>query len=253
MGHKKPARANRLGVWVKREKDPKPRMVAEHESNWFASFDDFRTYLERDWKIRRLIDEKYGKKAGVSRVQVNRKSNRTIIDVYCVKPATILGKDNKKVEELTAVMKEEIDPNVKVNVIEARFTDPKLIAERIALDLERRIAFRKACKGAISKAMSTPDVIGIKIIVSGRLGGAEIARSEWYLEGKVPLHTLHANIDNGFAEAETTYGIIGVKVIIHRNAQLKNISGRNARPDGSRDQRDQRDQKNQENAQKAAA
>ena len=97
-----------------------------------------------------------------------------------------------------------------------------IIAEKIAHDLERRIVFRRAAKGAITKAMSSPNVLGIKVIISGRLGGAEIARTEWYLEGKVPLHTWWANVENGFAEAETTYGIIGVKVIV--NQQLPNAN-----------------------------
>ncbi|MDJ0624751.1 MAG: 30S ribosomal protein S3 [Candidatus Caenarcaniphilales bacterium] len=216
MGQKIPAKANRLGVWVRREKDAEPRLAAEYSSSWFEEFNDFADSLEKDWKIREAIAKKYGKKAGISEIIIARKDKKVEINIRSIRPATVLGKDNQKVDELKGHIKDLIQENVKVNVIEASSTDPQIIAEKIAYDLERRIAFRRAAKTAISKAMASPDVIGIKIIISGRLGGAEIARTEWYLEGKVPLHTWYANVKNGFAEAETTYGIIGVKVIINR-------------------------------------
>ncbi len=220
MGQKKPARANRLGVWVKREKDTEPRMVAEHESTWFSEFGNFKDHLEEDWKIRELIKNKYGEKAGISRIKINRKADEIDVEIYSARPANIFGRDNQKIEELKNRLLGEISSKIKIYVVEANLNDPKILAERIAYDLERRIAFRKACKNVISKAMASPEVIGIKVMVSGRLGGAEIARREWYLEGKVPLHTLHSNIDNGFARAITTYGIIGVQVVIHRHVNF---------------------------------
>lgn len=168
-------------------------------------------------------------------MQILRKSDRIELNLYSIRPANILGRDNQRVEDLKAHLKQYVPHHIKVNVLEANSTDPQIIAEKIAQDLEKRIAFRRACKGAISKAMSSPAVQGIKVMVSGRLGGAEIARSEWYLEGKVPLHTWYANIENGFAEAETTYGIIGVKVIVHRTIDLP--SSAESAPSGGRGSR----------------
>lgn len=216
MGHKIPARANRLGVWVKRERDSEPRLAGEYSSSWFAEFQDLSSTLEKDWKIRQAIIKKYGKKAGISKVKIARKDNKVEISLHSIRPANLLGKDNQRIDELKQYVKDEIKEDVRFNVIEASATDPQIIAEKIAYDMERRVAFRRAAKTAIAKAMASSEVLGIKIIISGRLGGAEIARTEWYLEGKVPLHTWWANVDNGFAEAETTYGIIGVKVIINR-------------------------------------
>ena len=236
MGHKKPARANRVGVWVQRERDPEPRMAAPFESVWYAPFasDVYQQNLREDWLVRQAVDKQLGTKVGISKVRIDRKSDRLTVYLHALRPANVTGRDNSRLETLNQAIRKALgdERKVKVNVIEADPTDPHLIAERIAIDLERRIAFRKACKGALTKAMSSPDVIGIKVIVSGRLSGAEIARTEWYLEGKVPLHTLYANIDNGFAQAETTYGIIGVKVTIHRNLQRsEKRAERSERPD----------------------
>jgi small subunit ribosomal protein S3 len=216
MGHKKPPRANRLGVWVKREKDTEPRLAAEYGSNWFAEFNDFPKSLRNDWQIRQAIIKKLGRKAGISKVKVVRKDDKVEVNLHSIRPANVLGKDNQRIDELKSEIQAFTSGVVKMNVMEAYANDPQIIAEKIAYDMERRVAFRRAAKTAIAKTMSSPDIIGIKIIISGRLGGAEIARTEWYLEGKVPLHTWWANIENGFAEAETTYGIIGVKVITNR-------------------------------------
>jgi small subunit ribosomal protein S3 len=220
MGHKIPAKANRLGVWVKREKDAEPRQAAEYDSVWFAEFNDFSDALRKDWLIRQAIINKFGKKAGISKVKINRKDNKVEVNLHSMRPANILGKENQKSDELKSEIKNIVQEEVRVNVFEAGANDAQIIAEKIAHDMERRIAFRRAAKGAITKAMSSPEVLGIKVIISGRLGGAEIARTEWYLEGKVPLHTWWANIDNGFAESETTYGIIGVKVIINKQVPV---------------------------------
>lgn len=216
MGHKIPPRANRLGVWVKREKDAEPRLAAEYGSNWFAEFNDFPKSLRNDWQIRQAIIKKFGRKAGISKVKVVRKDDKVEVNLHSIRPANVLGKDNQRIDELKSEIQTFTSGVVKMNVMEAYANDPQIIAEKIAYDMERRVAFRRAAKTAIAKTMSSPDIIGIKIIISGRLGGAEIARTEWYLEGKVPLHTWWANIENGFAEAETTYGIIGVKVITNR-------------------------------------
>ncbi|HEY9885751.1 MAG TPA: 30S ribosomal protein S3 [Vampirovibrionales bacterium] len=230
MGQKIPAKANRLGVWVKREKDPEPRLAAEYDSVWYADFSDLSSTLEKDWLIRESISRKFGRKAGISNVKIKRKDKNVVIDIHSVRPANILGKDNQRINDLKTDLHNEIGENVKFNVIEADFNHPQIIAEKIAYDMERRIAFRRAAKTALSKAMASPDVLGIKVIISGRLGGAEIARTEWYLEGKVPLHTWSANINNAFAEAETTYGIIGVKVII--NSRIKKPSSNNSSQSG---------------------
>ncbi len=230
MGHKKPPRANRLGVWVKREKDAEPRMAAEYHSNWFAEFNDLPKSLKNDWQIRKTVIKKLGKKAGISKVKVVRKDDKVEVNLHSIRPANILGKDNQRVDELKKEIESFTPGVVKINVIEASGNDAQIIAEKIAYDIERRVAFRRAAKTAITKAMSSSDVIGIKIIISGRLGGAEIARTEWYLEGKVPLHTWWANIENGFAEAETTYGIIGVKVITNRVIPNQGQNANEGRP-----------------------
>ncbi len=222
MGHKMPARANRLGVWVKREKDLEARPAADYFSSWFSEFNEFPDTLKKDWQIRQAIIKKFGKKAGISKVKIKRKDKKVEVNLHSIRPANILGKDNQRIEELKTQLTALTGEDIKVNISEASGTDAQIIAEKIAHDLERRIVFRRAAKGAITKAMSSPNVLGIKVIISGRLGGAEIARTEWYLEGKVPLHTWWANVENGFAEAETTYGIIGVKVIV--NQQLPNVN-----------------------------
>lgn len=237
MGQKKPARANRVGVWVRRENDSEARLVSEHESTWFAGYDNFASRLEEDWLIREQVKKQYGAKAGISRVRIQRKSQQTIVDIFAIRAAYILGRDNQQLEKLVKALESKVSGKVKVNVLEASYSDPKVIAEKIAIDLEKRIAFRKACKTAIQKAMSNQEVIGIKVMVSGRLGGAEIARSEWYLEGKVPLHTLYANIDNGFAEADTTYGKIGVKVSVNRTVGSNYERAQDSRPQRNHNKR----------------
>jgi small subunit ribosomal protein S3 len=232
MGHKKPPRANRIGVWVKREKDTEPRMAAEYYSNWFAEFSDAPKALQNDWLIRQAVIKKFGRKAGISKVKVIRRDDKVEVNLHSIRPANILGKDNQRTEELKSDIAKFTKGTVRINVMEASPNDAQIIAEKIAYDMERRVAFRRAAKTAITKAMSSAEMIGIKIIISGRLGGAEIARTEWYLEGKVPLHTWWANIDNGFAEAETTYGIIGVKVITNRALNVggnENNRGNNRR------------------------
>jgi len=191
-------------------------MAAEFDSTWFSSFGQYGSFLQEDWLIRQAINNKFGKKAGISLVKINRKSGKVEVNIFAIRPANILGRDNNRIDELTATCKQICSYDLQINVLEAPFNDAQLIAEKIAIDLERRTAFRRSCKTAISKAISAPEVLGIKVTVSGRLNGAEIARTEWYLEGKVPLHTWHANISNGFAEAETTYGIIGVKVVLNK-------------------------------------
>ena len=229
MGHKKPPRANRLGVWVQREKDPEPRLAAEYGSKWFAEFRETPKLLENDWKLRQAIAQKVGRKAGISKIQIVRNDNKVVINLYSIRPANILGKDNQRIEELRFYVQKFTPDQLKINVLEASSNDPQIIAEKIAYDLERRMPFRRAAKTAISKAISSPEVLGIKVIISGRLGGAEIARTEWYLEGKVPLHTWWANIENGFAEAETTYGLIGVKVITNRDLSQASTGGSQGR------------------------
>jgi small subunit ribosomal protein S3 len=261
MGQKIPSRANRLGVWVKREKDAEPRQAAEYDSVWFSEFGDFSNSLKRDWRIRTAIKTKLGSKAGISRVKIARRDDKIDVNVFSIRPANILGKDNQRIEEIKREIERHEKGKVRINIIEASSTDPQIIAEKIAYDLERRIAFRRAAKAATTKAMASPDVLGIKICIAGRLAGAEIARTEWYLEGKVPLHTWWANIDNGFAEAETTYGIIGVKVITNRKIGVSSSEftrdtreGREPRDrDSNRGNRQHHNSQQQNNQQQPAA
>ena len=245
MGHKKTARANRLGLWIKRERDLEPRRVAEYDSVWFSDYKKFGQDLCEDWQIRELIKEKYGEKSGISKVKISKTSGKTDVDIFSIKPATVFGRDNQKIEDLKNSLK-KIVKNARVNVLEIDQNDPQIIAEKIAIDLERRIAFRKSCKTHMSKAMASPDVDGIRVSVSGRLGGAEIARTEWYKEGKISLQTWHYPISNGFAKAITTYGIIGVKVIVNRKNQKANPAKKQqSDPSGKAENRENRENRGQ--------
>jgi small subunit ribosomal protein S3 len=235
MGQKIPAKANRLGVRLKRtEEDNQLRIAAEPDAQWYEGFGGrkFARALERDHVIRQLIEKVYGKKVGISRVHISRKDEQVEIQIYSLRPATILGKDNQKVDKLRDLIRKHTGERAKVTVLEASPGEAQIIADKIASDLERRMSFRRAAKTAISKAMGGSDIKGIKVQVSGRLGGAEIARTERFQEGTVPLHTWYANITNALALAVTTYGIIGVQVVLHRSvfpAKKEASRGKSAR------------------------
>lgn len=191
-------------------------IVKDWASRWYAPSKDFANTLCADIKVREYLQEKLAQ-AGISRIQIDRPARNAKITVYTARPGVIIGKSGKEVETLRDEINKILNVPVHVSIEEVRKPelDAKLVAEAVAQQLEKRVMFRRAMKRAVTTAMRL-GAKGIKICVSGRLGGAEIARSEWYREGRVPLHTLRADIDYGLAEAFTTYGVIGVKVWIFK-------------------------------------
>ncbi|MCD5405291.1 MAG: 30S ribosomal protein S3 [Desulfotomaculum sp.] len=191
-------------------------IIRDWEAKWFASKKDFANLLIEDVKIRKLI-KKQLYQAGISNIQIERAANRIKITIHTAKPGIVIGRGGTEVEVLRKNLERMTAKNVNINIQETKVpeTNAQLVAENVAAQLEKRIAFRRAMKQVITRAMKM-GAKGIKAAVSGRLGGAEIARTEWASEGKVPLHTLRADIDYGFAEADTTYGKIGVKVWIYK-------------------------------------
>lgn len=191
-------------------------IIRDWEAKWFASKKDFANLLIEDVKIRKFI-KKQLYQAGISNIQIERAANRIKITIHTAKPGIVIGRGGTEVEVLRKNLERMTAKNVNINIQEIKVpeTNAQLVAENVAAQLEKRIAFRRAMKQVITRAMKM-GAKGIKVAVSGRLGGAEIARTEWASEGKVPLHTLRADIDYGFAEADTTYGKIGVKVWIYK-------------------------------------
>lgn len=194
-------------------------IIKDWDSRWYAE-KDFADYLLEDFKIRQYI-KKALYTAGVSRIEIERAAKRIKVTINTAKPGMVIGKGGSSVDELKTELEKMTDKQVSINVVEIKNPDidAQLVAENIASQLERRISFRRAMKQAITRAMRS-GAKGIKTMVSGRLGGAEIARSEMYHEGTIPLQTLRADIDYGFAEAHTTYGRIGVKVWIYKGEVL---------------------------------
>jgi small subunit ribosomal protein S3 len=186
------------------------------KSNWFAKSSMYKDYLLSDIKIRQVVDSMIPKSAGLSEIRIERTAGKIVVTILVSKPGVIIGNKGKDVEQLKNQLSKQFGA-IHVNIKEVRKPDldSKLVAKSIATQLEQRAMFRRVMKRAVSSAMRG-GAQGIKICVSGRLGGAEIARSEWCKEGRVPLHTIRANIDYGTAEALTTYGIIGVKVWIFK-------------------------------------
>ncbi len=191
-------------------------IVKDWASRWYAPSKDFANTLCADIKVREYLEDKLAL-AGISRIQIDRPARNAKITVYTARPGIIIGKSGKEVETLKDEIQKILNVPVHISIEEVRKPelDAKLVAESIAQQLEKRVMFRRAMKRAVTTAMRL-GAKGIKICVSGRLGGAEIARSEWYREGRVPLHTLRADIDYGVAQAYTTYGVIGVKVWIFK-------------------------------------
>lgn len=188
-------------------------------STWYEE-KNYAKWLHEDIKIREFVKEKLGQ-AGVSKIEIERAANKVKINVHTARPGIVIGKRGAGIETIKKDLQALTDGEIYLNVVEVRKAeiDAQLVAENIAQQLERRIAFRRAMKRSMQSAMRL-GAKGVRINVSGRLGGAEIARMEWYREGRVPLHTLRADIDYGFAEAKTTYGKIGVKVWIMRGEVL---------------------------------
>jgi small subunit ribosomal protein S3 len=207
MGQKVNPKGLRLGI------------IEGWQSKWFAG-KEFARYIGEDVKIRKFVRSKL-QAAGISRVEIERAAARVKVNIYTAKPGLVIGKKGKDIEDLRKDLKNLVQRDVNLSIVEARKadSDAQLVAEGIAFQLERRVNFRRAMKEAVGRAQRV-GAEGIKVRVSGRLNGAEIARTEQYREGRVPLHTLRAEIDYGTAEAQTTYGIIGVKVWVFKGEKF---------------------------------
>jgi small subunit ribosomal protein S3 len=204
MGQKTHPRGFRLGV------------IETWDSKWFANH-PYAGLLHEDLRLREFIKKRLYH-AGISRIEIERMANKAKINIHTARPGIVIGKKGAEIEKLKLdIQKLMKGKEAYINIHEVRRPDldPQLVAENVALQLERRVAFRRAMKEAVTRAMRM-GAQGVKIHVSGRLAGAEIARREWYREGRVPLQTLRANVAYGFAEAKTTYGVIGIKVWIFR-------------------------------------
>ena len=227
-------------------------VIQDWDSKWYADKNNFSDFLIEDKKIREYVKKKLYM-AGISRILIERAANDQLrLTILTGKPGMIIGRSGAGIDELKADLEKLTKKNVSINIVEVRRTelDAQLTAESIAQALERRIAFRRAMKQAIGRTMKAGSK-GIKVVLSGRLGGAEIARSEKYSEGNVPLHTIRANIDYGFAEADTTYGKIGGKDLVSpvpEDTGKPDRKGGRRRQDGDRrdrnNRRDRRDRNN---------
>ncbi|TCK93420.1 SSU ribosomal protein S3P [Natranaerovirga hydrolytica] len=194
-------------------------VIKDWDSKWYAE-KDFSDLLIEDYEIRKFIKKKLYS-AGISKIEIERASERIKISVHTAKPGIVIGRGGSSIEELKTQVQKLTTKKVLINVVEVKRPekDSQLVAENVALQLENRVAFRRAMKQAMGRTMKT-GVKGIKVTVSGRVGGAEMARTESYNEGTIPLQTLRADIDYGFAEADTTYGKLGVKVWIYHGEVL---------------------------------
>jgi small subunit ribosomal protein S3 len=194
-------------------------VIKTWDSKWYAEA-DYAKNLHEDLKIRQFLKKRLYS-SGISKIEIERAANKTKINIHTARPGLIIGKRGAEVESLKKDLAGITSKEVFINILEVRKPelDAQLVAENVALQLERRIAFRRAMKKSVTSALKF-GAKGIRITCSGRLGGAEMSRTEWYREGRVPLHTLRADIDYGFAEAKTTYGIIGVKVLIFKGEIL---------------------------------
>lgn len=190
-------------------------VIKTWDSKWFAKA-DYAKLLHEDLKLRAFLKKRLYN-SGVSKIEIERAANKAKVNIYTARPGLIIGKKGSEVETLKKELAKLTSTEIFLNIQEVRKPelDAQLIAENVALQLERRIAFRRAMKKSVQSSLKF-GAKGIRITCSGRLGGAEMSRTEWYREGRVPLHTLRADIDYGFAEAKTTYGIIGVKVLVYK-------------------------------------
>ncbi len=207
-------------------------IVKTWESRWYAG-KSYADYIFEDYKIRNFLKKKLYH-AGISKIEIERSSKRIRLRIFTARPGIVIGKKGAEIALLKQELeKKMISQEVLIDIQEIRKPeiDAQLVAENVALQIERRVAFRRAMKRGVTSAMRF-GAKGVKIICSGRLGGAEMARTEWYREGRVPLHTLRADIDYGFIEAKTTYGIIGVKVFIFKGEILKKDQAEIGESDG---------------------
>ncbi len=207
MGQKVHPKGLRLGI------------IRDWDAKWFTE-KDFSAILIEDIKLREFIKKKLFA-AGVSRIETERAANRIKITIHTAKPGIVIGRGGSEVEALRKEIEKKTGKSISINILEIKVPelDAQLVAENVAAQLVKRVSFRRAMKQAVSRTMRM-GAQGVKISCSGRLAGAEMARTEWYNEGKVPLHTLRADIDYGFAEANTTYGKIGAKVWIYKGEIL---------------------------------
>ena len=208
MGQKVNPRGLRLGI------------TETWSSRWYAGRGEYAKFLGEDLKIRKFIKDRL-KTAGISKIEIERAAARLKINLFSAKPGLVIGKSGKDAETLKKDLKNLVKREVHLNIVEARKADmdAQLVGESIAFQLERRVNFRRAMKESVNRAMRA-GAEGIRVLVAGRLNGAEIARSEKYREGRVPLHTLRADIDYGTAEAHTTYGIIGIKIWVFKGEKF---------------------------------
>ena len=195
-------------------------VIKDWNSKWFADSRNYSDYLVEDYNIRKMLKKKLYA-SGISKIEIERTPKFVKVNVYTAKPGIVIGKGGAAAEEIKADLQKMVNKDVNLNIVEVKNidTDAQLVAENIAGQLERRISFRRAMKQAMAKAMKA-GALGIKTSVSGRLAGADMARTEFYKEGTIPLQTLRADIDYGFYEADTTYGKIGVKVWIYKGEVL---------------------------------
>jgi len=189
------------------------------DSRWFANR-DYALLLHEDVRVRKFLKKRLYH-AGISKIEIERAANKAKVNIHTARPGIVIGKKGAEIEKLKSELNKLMGKETYINIIEVRRPDidAQLVAENVGLQLERRVAFRRAMKEAVARAMRM-GAQGVRIQCSGRLGGAEIARREWYREGRVPLHTLRADISYGFAEAKTTYGVIGIKAWVMRGDVL---------------------------------
>lgn len=195
-------------------------VIFDWSTRWYAGKKDFANNLIEDFKLRKMLKDKFYS-TGISRIDIERSASRMTVTLFAGKPGMIIGRSGKGIEDLKAEVEKFVGHAVNIRVMDVKMpdADAQLIAENIAQQLEKRIAFRRAMKQSILRA-NKAGAKGVKIAIAGRLGGADIARTEHYHEGSIPLQTLRANIDYGFAEAKTTYGRLGVKVWVYKGQIL---------------------------------
>ncbi len=218
-------------------------VIKDWDSKWYAGKKEFGNQLVEDYNIRKFV-KKACFDAGIAKIGIERKQNRVYISIHAAKPGIIIGRGGAEIEKLKSEIEKLTSKTVNVNIIEVKSpdTNAQLVAENIAAQLERRISFRRAMKQVMGRAMRL-GVKGIKTAVAGRVGGAEIARTEQYHEGTIPLQTLRADIDYGFAEAKTTYGILGVKVWIYKGEILNVAEGRKKEAEANAPEKKERRQR----------
>ena len=195
-------------------------IVKTWESRWFSD-KKYAEYIRVDYNLRKFIKKKLFH-AGISRIEIERSAKRIRLRIHTARPGIVIGKKGTEIERLKKEIENKVSQEVTIDIQEVRKpeTDAQLLAENVAMQIERRVAFRRAMKRGVTSAIRF-GALGVKVICAGRLGGAEMARTEWYREGRVPLHTLRADIDYGFTEARTTYGTIGIKVYVFKGEILK--------------------------------